>query len=75
MIKVTKVEKLFPSIEEVFESPKEWFKYVFFPLLTVEIENEQQQKSKAHFVSMFVVWQSMNQNVHTVIGSLCVLRK
>ena len=43
MIKVTKVEKLFPSIEEVFEAPKEWFKYVFFPLLTVEIENEQQQ--------------------------------
>ena len=53
MIKVTKVEKLFPTIEEVFEAPKEWFKYVFFPLLTVEIENEQQQKSKAHFVSMY----------------------
>jgi len=45
MIKVTKVEKLFPSIEEVFEAPKQWFKYVFFPLLTVEIENEQQQKN------------------------------
>ena len=44
MIKVTRVEKLFPSIEEVFEAPKEWFKCVFFPLLTVEIENEQQQK-------------------------------
>lgn len=45
--------KLFPTIEEVFKEPKEHYKYIFFPLLTLDLEEHNLGKGLVHFVSVW----------------------
>ncbi|QWX82999.1 hypothetical protein H0I23_11060 [Cellulophaga sp. HaHaR_3_176] len=45
--------KLFPTIEEVFKEPKEHYKYIFFPLLTLVLEEHNLGKGLVHFVSVW----------------------
>lgn len=45
--------KLFPTIEEVFESPNKIHKTLFFPLLTINLEEMEKGKGLVHFVSVW----------------------
>lgn len=45
--------KLFPTIEEVFQAPKEYYKYIFFPLLTIDLAQHNLGKGLVHFVSVW----------------------
>ena len=45
--------KLFPSIEEVFTDPKEHYKYLFFPLLTIDLNKHNLGEGLVHFVSVW----------------------
>jgi hypothetical protein len=45
--------KLFSTIDEVFEKPSEIYKTLFFPLLTVDLEEMEKGKGKVHFVSVW----------------------
>ncbi|MCD8450470.1 hypothetical protein LNI98_12300 [Tenacibaculum dicentrarchi] len=45
--------KLFPTIEEVFKEPKEYYKYVFFPLLTIDLKEHNLGEGLVHFVSVW----------------------
>ena len=42
--------KLYPTIEEVFEQPIDFYKTVFFPLLTIDLANINKGNGKVHFV-------------------------
>ena len=42
-------KKLFPSIEEVFVKPQSYYKYVFFPLLSIQLSG----KVWVHFISIY----------------------
>lgn len=44
--------KLYPTIEEVFENPTKMYKAVFFPLLTIDLNNMNKGDGKVHFVSV-----------------------
>ena len=44
--------KLFPSIEEVFENPTEYHKAIFFPLLTVDLNEIGKGNGKVHFITV-----------------------
>ena len=44
---------LFPSIEEVFESPSDFHKVLFFPLLTVDLGSINKGNGKAHFITVY----------------------
>ncbi len=45
--------KLFPSIEEVFKEPKEYYKYIFFPLLSIDLTKHNLGKGLVHFISVW----------------------
>ncbi|WCC41415.1 hypothetical protein PJJ26_07915 [Tenacibaculum finnmarkense] len=45
--------KLYPTIEEVFKEPKEYYKYIFFPLLTIDLDKHNLGKGLVHFVSVW----------------------
>ncbi|MWW26066.1 hypothetical protein [Algibacter lectus] len=45
--------KLFPTIEEVFKEPKGYYKYVFFPLLTIDLKEHNLGDGLVHFVSVW----------------------
>ena len=45
--------KLFSTIEEVFENPTEIYKTLFFPLLTIDLQEMEKGQGKVHFVSVW----------------------
>lgn len=45
--------KLFPTIDNVFENLTESHKAVFFPLLTVELNEIEKGNGKVHFISVY----------------------
>lgn len=45
--------KLYPTIEEVFEQPIDFYKTVFFPLLTIDLANINKGNGKVHFVTVW----------------------
>ncbi len=45
--------KLFSTAEAVFESPNELYKTLFFPLLTIDLEEMGKGKGLVHFVSVW----------------------
>lgn len=45
--------KLYPTIEEVFEQPMDFYKTVFFPLLTIDLANINKGNGKVHFVTVW----------------------
>lgn len=47
-----KLIKPFPTIEDVFENPEGFYKTVFFPLLTIDLEKLGKGTGKVHFVSV-----------------------
>ena len=44
--------KLYPTIEDVFENPTEIYKTLFFPLLTIDLNDMNKGNGKVHFVSV-----------------------
>ena len=52
IIKLKKM-KLFPTIEEVFKDPKEHYKYIFFPLLSIDLKEHNLGEGLVHFVSVW----------------------
>lgn len=48
-----KAIKPFPTIEEVFKNPEEFYKLVFFPLLTIDLEALGKGTGKVHFISVY----------------------
>ncbi|MDR2637009.1 MAG: hypothetical protein LBB55_01575 [Zoogloeaceae bacterium] len=44
--------RLFPALEEIFAHPSASFKYVFLPLLTVDLSALGKGKGKAHFIEI-----------------------
>jgi hypothetical protein len=45
--------KLYPSIEEVFDQPKDFYKTIFFPLLTINLDSINKGEGKVHFLTVF----------------------
>lgn len=45
--------KLYPTIEEVFEQPMDFYKTVFFPLLTIDLADMNKGNGKVHFVTVW----------------------
>lgn len=45
--------KLFSTIDEVFEKPLEIYKALFFPLLTIDLEEIGKGNGKVHFISVW----------------------
>jgi hypothetical protein len=45
--------KLFSTIEEVFEKPSEIYKTLFFPLLTIDLNEMEKGNGKVHFISVW----------------------
>ena len=44
--------KLFPCIEEVFENPSDFYKSIFFPILTVDLKPIEKGCGKVHFITV-----------------------
>lgn len=57
--------KLFPTIEDVFKDPKEYYKNVFFPLLSIDLSEHNLGEGLVHFVS---VWGNGDPDVELDAG-------
>lgn len=53
--------ELYPTIEEVFDQPLNFYKTVFFPLLTIDLEAMDKGKGKVHFLT---VWGNGNPELN-----------
>ncbi len=42
--------KLYPEINEVFFQPEEYYQYIFFPLLSLDLEQAGTGKGKVHYI-------------------------
>ncbi|WP_025124316.1 hypothetical protein [Myroides odoratimimus] len=45
--------KLYPTIEEVFDAPMDFYKTVFFPLLTLDLNTMNKGEGKVHFITVW----------------------
>lgn len=43
---------LYPTIEEVFDAPMDFYKTVFFPLLTLDLNTMNKGEGKVHFITI-----------------------
>lgn len=53
--------KLYPTIDEVFETPSNIYKTIFFPLLTINLTDQNKGVGKVHFLT---VWGNGNPDLN-----------